>query len=275
VVGAAPPEGWPTEAPWLADPALEHPEARASTAGDVQVRWRVLTAELEALGPRMLAALVELGHTASGPCELGDGEPCLFRRDDRLVVLLARPDYSGARRATVTLQLLPAGHRPLARLPGACVVPPTREAGILVSATAIGHDGELLFDQRLWSVSTHAGTDLDGDGMPELYVPHDPKGRCPWDVPYDVYVMRGRCGHRVGTIVGPMADDTSVASFVGGLRVVTTVAEHSAYDGKFPEPNHHIRTRRYERRDGKLREVADEDREGKCHHCAVEHCSPR
>lgn len=268
------PDDWLAQAPWIADPALEHPEAQASEAGDVRVRWWVLTAELEALGPRLVTALAELGHVASGPCDLRGGGPCRFRSDDRLAVLSTHTSYAGAERAAVTLHLLPAGHRPLARLPGPCVVPPTREGTILVSASGFDQQGEFRQGQLEWALRTHAGPDLDGDGEPERYVPHAAKGRCPWDVPHDVYVMRGDCGHRVGTIVGPVAEETSLARFVGGLRVITTVAEHSAYDGDFPEPNHHTRTRRYELRGGKLREVADEHRAGKCHHCAVEHCRP-
>ncbi|MCX4244025.1 hypothetical protein [Paraliomyxa miuraensis] len=270
-----PAEGWPAELPWVSDADLSYAEVQVSQAGDVRVRWSAPTARLQEVGTRLQQGLVQAGYTASEPCELRPGEGCRLRLGDRLVVLSAGITYPGSETINVTLQLLPAGHRPLARLPGRCVVPPSRKDTVIVSASGIDQEGEARYAESRWSVDTAPGPDLDGDGVPEVYVPRESKEPCPWNVPHDVYVMRGSCGHRVGTIVGPVDDETNVAPFVKGLRAIHTSAEWAAFDGDFGVPNHHTRTRRYEFDGSKLRKRAEDEREGKCHHCGVEHCRRR
>jgi hypothetical protein len=266
-----PPEGWPPALPWVTDAALTYAHVDVSAAGDVRVWWSAPSADLDAIRTRLLAALVEAAYELPAPCEPASAS-CSLRRPDRLAALTTSVPYPEADTATVQLHLLPAGHRPRTRLPGECVEPPTRERTIVVSASGFDQDGEFRQARSEWSVRTGPGTDLDGDGVPEVYVPHTSKGRCPWDVPHDVYVMRGRCGHRVGTIVGLPDEQTSTARFVAGLRTITTTAEWAAYDGDFPEPNHHTRTRRYELRGDRLRKLADDEREGICHHCGAVSC---
>lgn len=270
-----PAEGWPVELPWVSDPDLGDVDVETSEAGDVRVRWSTPSARLEDVTKRLQSGLAKVGYTSPEPCVLHAGDACRLSLGDRLAILAAGVSYPGSESTTVSLHLLPAGHRPLERLPGRCVVPPSRERMVIVSAAGFDQEGEYRHGESRWSVSTSPGPDLDGDGVPEIYVPRASKESCPWSVPHDVYVMRGSCGHRVGTIVGLVDEQTSLAPFVKGLRTIHTTAEWSAHDGDFAVPNHHTRSRRYEFNGSKLRKESDEEQAGKCHHCGVEHCQPQ
>ncbi|MCA9653541.1 MAG: hypothetical protein KC501_26730 [Myxococcales bacterium] len=268
-----PPEGWPAALPWVSDADLSYAQVDASEAGDVRVVWAAPSTRIGEVGARLHEGLRRAGYEASKACALEASGRCELRLGDRLVLMSASVPHPASTSVNFTLHLLPDGHQPRERLPGRCVVPPQRTGMVIVSASGIDQEGEYRQTESHWSMDTSPGPDLDGDGQPELYVPRPSKQPCPWDVPHDVYVMRGACGHRVGTIVGLVDGETEIAPFVKGLRTVLTTAEWSAFDGNFGVPNQHTRTRRYEF-DGKtLRVRADEEIEGKCHHCGVEHCT--
>lgn len=269
-----PPEGWPAELPWVSDAELTYPQAETSPAGDVRARWSAPRARLGDVSIRLFRRLAAAGYTATVPCTLGEGSSCALRREDRRATLSAGVSYPGGEHVNLTLHLLPANHHPIAKLPGKCVPPPVHARAVLVSAAGFDQEGNYRQAETRYAVETFFGPDLDGDGAPEVYVPHPSKGRCPWEVPHDVYVTRDGCGHRVGTIVGPITDETPIAPFVKGLRTITTEAVWAEHDGDFPEPNHHTRTRRYAFDGRRLALRADDDREGKCHHCGAVHCLP-
>ncbi|MCA9708404.1 MAG: hypothetical protein KDK70_21320, partial [Myxococcales bacterium] len=246
-------------------------------AGDVRVRWSPRLLDMGEAWPLLLAALEQAGYERidpADPCTFDESAACMLRRDDRRVHLDAWPSYPGSEYARVELHLLPAGHQPLSRLPGKCVTPPQRARPLRVHSMGIDQDGEMHQGETRWGLRTDPGPDLDGDGVPEIYVPHPTRGHCPWDVPHDVYVMRGACGHHVGTITGTIDDQTALAPFAHGLREVETTAEWAAHDGDGPVPQHHTRTRRYRFDGARLRKVDDQESVGVCHHCGVAHCRP-
>jgi hypothetical protein len=171
-----------------------------------------------------------------------------------------------------SVQWLPPGHVPLARLPGPCVTPPERTREFEVHTGGIDQQGEFRQANSRWSLSTRPSIDLDGDGRADVLVPDAKRGDCPWEVPYDVYVMRGRCGHKLGTIVGGIDPVSFTSRFRNGLREVFTSADWASH-GDALIPEHHTRERRYVFTGRTLRQVQDITRSGRCHHCGVSSCS--
>ena len=85
---------------------------------------------------------------------------------------------------------------------------------------------------------------------------------CSEDVEYDVYVMRGACGHRVGSIVGEVFD-METARFHHGLRELASTRRA----GRGKQRVSWIHEERTYRFDGKRLRESVEKTEETCHHC--------
>lgn len=238
--------------------------------GDLVIRHGVQGSTVAAVAARWTETLTAGGYTPREPCSQEAEYGCVWIGQGRIVAASTAVGWQGVIQTVV--HWLPVGHTAAVKLPGACVAPPRRVRKISVQSSAVDQDGEYHEGNSAWVIDTSAGADLDGDGRPELYVPHARTGACPWDIPHDVYVMRGECGHLVGTIVGLVNETTHVARFEHGLRVVHTTAEWADHGGKRPEPTHHTRTRSYTFDGRRLRQTADAARDGICHHCGVSYC---
>ncbi len=249
-------------------------------------------------------ALAATGFQEQGSCT-ADAEAmtfeCVYSNGQRLVQLLVGPERSDPKTDPLSLSLhaLPPGHRPLQKLPGPCVVPPIRERLVRVQSSGIDQLGEFHQSTQDWRVRTMPHFDLDGDGTSDVLVPAAPpkskrnRNQCPWQIASDVYIMRGECGHKIGTIVGNLDRQTRTAPFVAGIREISTYAEwgdysdaatgtydHQNKSAKRPKkprmggiPSHHQRERRYRFNGTTLRMKADHDSVGICHHCSVSYCT--
>jgi hypothetical protein len=191
---------------------------------------------------------------------------------DRLVVVAIRP-RRGSDHVTVSVQWLPIGHTPPTHLPGPCVEPPERQRELLIISSGVDHGGEFRRVRTRSTLTSHPAIDVDGDARLDVLVPHASGGACPWDVPHDVYVMRGTCGHKIGTIAGPLDAPTHTTTFHSGIREIRTSASWASTGKAEMVPDHHTRARSY-RFDGQmLRQIQDDTRSGRCHHCSVSSCS--
>ncbi len=159
------------------------------------------------------------------------------------------------------------------RAPGACVPVPKPDQTFNVHSSGISQDGELLESSQSWQVARHTA-DVDADGELDLLVPIL-KGNatpCPWNLEYDVYVMRGTCGHRLGR-VGPGAPtlEGDVPDASGFFRLKTESNEITY--GKRPIPESYDRVIDWAFRGKSYAKLAERKSGGQCHHCAVSSCS--
>ncbi len=302
------PEAWPEPLPWAKSPYPERTQVVASEAGDLSLEMTLTMAPVIEVARPWLEGLRAQGFVEARPCTIDEAAAtlsCAYRQSrdpdgERLALLDLDPGSGGPTSATIelSLHLLPPGHRPRQDLPGRCVPPPARERRVKVDSSGIDQSGEHHRSSRDWHLSTYPTFDLDGDGVQDVLVPATKAGACPWDIPMDVYIMRGACGHRVGTVVGRLRGETATAPFVRGLREIRTRAEWADFDmapsgADDPPPaggdsdsdsddakrrrhsfipSHHTRERLY-RFDGKtLRVISDHDSVGTCHHCATSSC---
>lgn len=264
------PPSWPPELvfPDGFDPA--DTSLTVGEIGDLRLWQTVEGTTIDALATAWAQALEANGYSLREPCAQQPTHACAWTGHDRVVALEVAPGWrDGSVGATV--QWLPAGHRPLAHLPGPCVKPPQRTREIDVRSSGIDQQGEFRQGEAHWSLSTRPSVDLDGDGRLDVLVPHAKLGSCPWEVPHDVYVMRGACGHRLGTVVGSIEEPTFTAPFHKGLRDIHTSASWAS--GARLVPEHHTRERRYVFDGRALRLVQDLHRSGQCHHCGVSSCT--
>ncbi|MEZ4384549.1 MAG: hypothetical protein R3A79_24690 [Nannocystaceae bacterium] len=299
------PKDWPAPLPWadaVALPYADYVKPEASAAGDDRVHLTLAAAPLGELVAPWREAFAAAGFAEVDPCALDEAAAtfaCTYRSADRLATLDLAPSNGSSEYTNLAMHLLPPGHAPLTELPGRCVKPPEHARQVVVRASGIGHDGESYHGATRWSVGTHVTIDLDGDGQGEVLAPHRRSRACPWETPHDLYIMRGECGHKVGTITGFITHATAIAPFKAGLRELTTestwadysatptgaddearrrelAAERADKDGR-PRidlvPTHHTRTRSYHFDGAALRRDSDHDAVGRCHHCATSHCS--
>lgn len=217
-------------------------------------------------------ALGDAGFTPREPCTESEQHTCVWTGNDRIVTSSIASSWDG-QGIDVTVHWLPKRHVAKVKLPGACVTPPVSQRVITVHAAGIDQEGEYRQAETRWDMTGHRSADLDGDGVGEMLVPHDSKGTCPWDVPHDVYVMRGACGHKVGTIVGQVDHATHLSKFTKGLRVIHTSASWADHGSKSPIPEHHTRERTFAFDGRRLKATSDETRSGRCHHCGVVRCT--
>lgn len=304
------PEAWPAPLPWADDVDLPFPDyikPEASPAGDHRVRLSLPTAPIADLVAPWREAFAAAGFAELEPCAADEATStfaCTYRSAERLAHLDVRQSGGSSEYLNLKMHLLPAGHAPLTDLPGRCVTPPEHSREVMVHSMGIGQDGETFSGDTRWSVSTHRTIDLDGDGRGEVLVPHKRSRECPWETPHDLYIMRGDCGHRIGTITGFITDSSAIAPFTAGLREFTTesgwadhqpmptgaddearrkklAAEHAEVKEKTGRayfdviPSNHTRTRTYRFDGAKLELESDNDSVGRCHHCATSRCSSR
>jgi hypothetical protein len=158
------------------------------------------------------------------------------------------------------------------RAPGRCVAIPNVIHAIRSQGHAIGQDGELHESDRRVSVGTSHAVDVDGDGIPDVLVPAaGSKGECFEQLHWRVFVVRGTCGHELGTI-GPgwvTVDGARDASGFHPLRA-TSDSTSPGTDG-IPEMTTH--TTRFAVRGGVYVKVDSNAQTGRCHHCALWSCS--
>lgn len=144
-------------------------------------------------------------------------------------------------------------------LPGPCVPIPEVEFQI---STKIG---DALFP--VWFFTCH-DLDLDGDGVLDATVPLASGARCNDDVRWALYVTRGACGHRVGT-VGPgtveRVDDE--APTADGLKPVRTWT-HSSGDGKWLKGE-----RKFAATGGVYRQIDAKQTDEPCEVCKPDECT--
>lgn len=298
------PDAWPAELPWVSGPEPHLTSALASDAGDHVLTMNLGKGALDTFIAPWRQALAATGFQEQGSCTV-DAEAmtfeCVFRNEQRLALLFIGPERGDPKIDPLSLRLhaLPPGHRPTQRLPGPCVVPPTRERLVRVDSSGIDQLGEFRQASQEWLIRTMPHFDLDGDGTSDVLVPAKaPKSKrsrdqCPWQIPMDVYLMRGECGHKIGTIVGDLDIQTNTAPFVAGIRQLSTFSEWADYSDvatgtydhrgtrkKKPTksrmggiPVRHQRERRYRFNGTKLRMKTDHDSVAQCHHCGVSHCT--
>lgn len=248
------PEHWPTSLPWPVE-GLGHPSSSDSSAhGGVHVVWR----GVEGDSARMVSNLVSW---------LGDADACDLSAEEGRTRCRGKTggrrwtvaDELGGGDLSVNLWVLPGGHEPPGRLPGRCVTPPERSWRIALESSS----PETLDSALVYEIGTYRAWDLDADGEAEVLVPRKASpSACPDDIAYDVYVMRGTCGHRVGSIVGA-AFDVNTARFHHGLRELTT--ERPAGRGK-QKSSWRYENRTYRFNGKRLRASLDVTEET-CHHC--------
>lgn len=146
-------------------------------------------------------------------------------------------------------------------LPGPCV--PVPEVAFQIG-TKVG-DGTLN-----QTFTTRHDLDLDGDGALDADVPLAKDARCADDVRHALYVTRGACGHRVGT-VGPgtiaVHEVARASPTAAGLKPVRTWT-HRSGAGKWIHGE-----RNFAFDGGAYREVAAKDREEACETCKPSECS--
>lgn len=98
---------------------------------------------------------------------------------------------------------------PPVALPGNCVAVPSTPIALMEHRSAHGYDRyqqkQLDFEKDFsWRFETLYDLDLDLDGTMDARVPIAVRGdaTCPTEIGWDLYVVRGPCGHFVGRVAG-------------------------------------------------------------------------
>ncbi len=266
------PDHWPPVLPTPEAVPLTNSTSTTGEAGDVLLRHWVPQDRADVAFGNWIDALDGAGAITAEGCKDLPAKACTFQVSDRRGHMWIGEPYPGSESMLITLQLGPPNHTPLRTLPGSCVTPSAPERELTVHAGGIDQEGEYRSASTLWRIAAFDGPDLDGDGVSDRFVPARSTESCPWSIPYDVYIMRGSCGHKVGTIVGHIDEPTYIAPMKKGIREVHTRAEWAEYGRTRPEPIHHTVLRTYAF-DGHKLVLRDTDkREGVCHHCGVASC---
>ena len=167
-----------------------------------------------------------------------------------------------------------------AALPGPCVEIPQASWVWTVTSQGVDQEGEFHSSTRDHGLSTHRGLDLDVDGIGDAAVPVIDHGStaadCPEDVAWDLYVVRGDCGHLVGRVVGRQfaLDQWRAPVGPGGLQSVTTLTETTARTDPPRGVPIHTTVRRTHHFTGSTYIAGDTTRrDGRCHHCSTWTCA--
>jgi hypothetical protein len=160
------------------------------------------------------------------------------------------------------------------KAPGTCAAIPAPMWNATVHAGGVDHEDEYRQSEITWRLTTSRLVDVDGDAILDAFVPDHGARQCPEEGSWDVYVVRGTCGHAVGT-VGPGwsgLDAALVPLDRGGYRPLTTSSEHTRHGARgIPEM---VRTTSvYRMKRGTYRIASTKRSVGVCHHCAVWHCT--
>ncbi len=121
-----------------------------------------------------------------------------------------------------------------------------------------------------WAVT--AGVLVCHDGVGEVFVPSASRGACPWDILHDVYVMRGACGHWVGTTVGELHRETALTAFRPHEGFTTDCYASWSRLERGAAPINHERTPRDVFNGTRLRKRSDREQTFPCHHGGIERC---
>ena len=262
------PTEWPEALPFPSDIDPEKAWIMEAPTGDLVLEYNAGNTDITAIAARWTDALASYGFELQAPCEPQLGA-CLHASEERLASVST---FSRDEGAWVIIHLLPRHHVPIRKLPGPCVELPSPTREVVVHTSGIDQSGKHRERITNWTIAGHPGHDLDGDGRPEWFVPHQTAGKCPWEIPHDVYVVRGTCGHKVGTVVGQIEPSTRTARFRKGLREIHTTAGWATYGRVSPVPEHHERTRTFTFDGRRLRRTRDDTQSGTCHHCGVARC---
>lgn len=157
--------------------------------------------------------------------------------------------------------------------PGKCVAIPDVVHTVDLNSRATGNDGEHHEGTSHWKLSTIRAIDVDGDGIPDAFVPQPgTRSDCPETVMWRVYVTRGTCGHDLG-LVGPSFPTVDASPLdASGFRPLVA-ASVTTKRGQRGIPDHITTTNRFAVTKGKYAQVDTVQRIGICHHCATWHCS--
>lgn len=262
---------------WLSGKdAPGHAHATVVTQGPLGARWAAWRAAFQ--GWKVTDERVDPVY--------GSRQALLRSPDGKLRAgLVLAPAGGEELRGSVVVSPAPArGAASAVRLPGPCVPIPERAFAWGIRTQAEGHDGRIhrrSFDAVHY---TRFDLDVDDDGVFDALVPvpRDETGGavCPDQLRWEVWVRRGACGHRVGSVAGRwvMVDDSAGARATGGLMPLKGETLRSEYEvpGSKPGRSPVMRvetTRRYRFKRGAYRRVSIERSGGRCHHCARVSCT--
>ncbi|MCB9592994.1 MAG: hypothetical protein H6719_09705 [Sandaracinaceae bacterium] len=125
----------------------------------------------------------------------------------------------------------PTPASPPMALPGPCVAVPEEPFEILVTWM----HGPTGPERVLYSLESLRDRDLDGDGVPDVLVPQPrarrPETGCPTEVAWDLYVMRGACGHHLGRIEGALHEEVEGSASNGLDDLHTRIDPMTGFGG--------------------------------------------
>ncbi len=161
-------------------------------------------------------------------------------------------------------------------LAGACLVPHDREYIIEVtSREAHPPPDREEPEPRRHALRTLRDFDLDGDGTMDVFVPTLEPNACLHDVTYAMYVVRGDCGHDVGTLRGrPQLSEGET----DGLRNLEGHRRWAAItDANSPPGPNNVATlwevtTPYVAREAHYASGDPRESSGICHHCGIPEC---
>lgn len=262
---AGAPRDWPTDIPWVEGMRLN---AEGSTPLVTQLELELDASTRD--GERWLAAWSEAAKQKGYDVQLNqkEGYATLSKDGSKATLLVGQP-----RGGWLSARFARAAHPP-AKLRGPCVPIPERSFAFNVHSAGVDQSGEHLRSDRSWKLATVHWADVDADGELDAFVPNGrPKRKCPWELTYTLYVVRGACGHRVGE-VGPgflVQSSAEKAPDASGFRTLMFQSSW-ARPGKSFVPLHQTRTVEAAFEAGRYRKTRDDTRGGECHHCAIASC---
>ncbi len=280
---------WPEDFVFPKELDTTHVQPREGEYGDIRVEHHVATRDIRGVARVWRKALKEAGYLETQPCrEANNLITCIVERRDAVGVRRGRFEARIYPQAddfvAVSMQLYPVAHVALDAPPGACVIPPTTAFGFRMEVEARDEDAEPFRYVTGLEIGPIEPIDLDGDGELDRFVPRKNAGKCPRDLIYDVYLMRGECGHLIGSLSGELRDDSHISKLSHGVRTLYTEERWGTYkrgsklggeehDRVFQPRLSHHRVRQYRFDGTKLRMSSDKDKVEPCRMCSVASCA--